>query len=59
MMDEALTPAQVRTLRAERVTRISQLKRHLAMFLSQGIDPTMLIDIMLELMHLQDTHNEQ
>jgi len=59
MMSDALTPAQVRTLRAERVTRISQLKRHLAMHLSKGIDPTMLIDIMLELMHLQEDHNEQ
>lgn len=59
MMSDALTPAQARTLRAERATRISQLKRHLAMFLSKGIDPTMLIDIMLELMHLQDNHNEQ
>ncbi len=59
MMSDALTPAQVRTLRAERATRISQLKRHLAMHLSKGIDPTMLIDIMLELMHLQEDHNEQ
>jgi len=59
MMSEPLTPAQVRTLRAERVTRISQLKRHLAMFLSKGIEPTMLLDLMLELMHLQDDHNEQ
>jgi len=59
MMSEPLTPAQVRTIRAERATRISQLKRHLAMHLSKGIDPTMLIDIMLELMHLQETHNEQ
>jgi hypothetical protein len=59
MMSEPLTPAQARTLRAERVTRISQLKRHLAMHLSKGIDPTMLLDLMLELMHLQDNHNEQ
>jgi len=59
MMSEPLTPAQVRTLRAERATRISQLKRHLAMHLSKGIDPTMLLDLMLELMHLQETHNEQ
>ena len=59
MMSEPLTPAEVRTLRAERATRISQLRRHLAMFLSKGIDPTMLIDIMLELMHLQEDHNGQ
>jgi len=59
MMSDALTPAQVRTLRAERATRISQLKRHLAMHLSKGIDPTMLLDLMLELMHLQEDHNEQ
>ncbi len=59
MMSEPLTPAEVRTLRAERVTRISQLKRHLAMHLSKGIDPTMLLDLMLELMHLQEDHNGQ
>jgi hypothetical protein len=59
MMSAPLTPALVRTLRAERATRISQLRRHLAMFLSKGIDPTMLLDLMLELMHLQEDHNEQ
>ena len=59
MMSEPLTPAQVRTLRAERATRISHLKRHLAMHLSKGIDPTMLLDLMLELMHLQEDHNGQ
>lgn len=59
MMSEPLTPAEVRTLRAERATRISHLKRHLAMHLSKGIDPTMLLDLMLELMHLQEDHNEQ
>jgi hypothetical protein len=59
MISEPLTPAQARTLRAERATRISQLKRHLAMHLSKGIDPTMLLDLMLELMHLQEAHNEQ
>ena len=45
-------------LGAERATRIRRLKRRLAMFLLKGIKPEFLIDMMVELMTLQEEHQE-
>ena len=58
MMSETCTPDSARYLRAERATRIRRLKRRLAMFLLKGIKPEFLIDIMVELMTLQEEHQE-
>ena len=58
MMSEAYTPDSARTIRVERAIRIRRLKRRIAMFMSQGIDPVLLVGIMVELMTLQEKHQE-
>ena len=58
MMSEAYTPDSARTIRVERAIRIRRLKRRVAMFMSQGIDPFLLVNIMVELMTLQEKHQE-
>jgi len=54
-----LSPALARHVRAERVTRIRRLKRHLAYFLSLGIEPVALVGLMVELMTLQEEHHKE
>ena len=58
MMVEVHQPDSARTIRAERAIRIRRLKRRVAMFMSQGIDPFLLVNIMVELMTLQEKHQE-
>ena len=58
MMSEAYTPDSARTIRVERAIRIRRLKRRVAMFMSQGIDPVLLVGIMVELLNLQEKHQE-
>tara|TARA_R100001463_G_scaffold9289_1_gene27812 strand:- start:639 stop:827 length:189 start_codon:yes stop_codon:yes gene_type:complete len=58
MMVEVFSPDSARTIRVERAIRIRRLKRRIAMFMSQGIDPVLLVNIMVELMTLQEKHQE-
>ena len=58
MMSEAYTPDSARTIRVERAIHIRRLKRRVAMFMSQGIDPVLLVGIMVELLTLQEKHQE-
>ena len=58
MMVEAYTPDSMRTIRIERAIRIRRLKRRVAMFMSQGIDPVLLVGIMIELLTLQEKQQE-
>ena len=58
MMVEVFSPDSARTIRGERAIRIRRLKRRVAMFMSQGIDPFLLVGIMVELMTLQEKHQE-
>ena len=58
MMVEVFSPDSARTIRAERAIRIRRLKRRGAMFMSQGIAPFLLVNIMVELMTLQEKHQE-
>ena len=58
MMFEVFSPDSARTIRVERAIRIRRLKRRIAMFMSQGIDPVLLVNIMVELMTLQEKHQE-
>ncbi len=58
MMVEVYTPDSMRTIRIERAIRIRRLKRRVAMFMSQGIDPVLLVGIMIELLTLQEKQQE-
>ena len=58
MMVEVYTPDSMRTIRIERAIRIRRLKRRVAMVMSQGIDPVLLVGIMIELLTLQEKQQE-
>ena len=58
MMVEVYTPDSMRTIRIERAIRIRRHKRRVAMFMSQGIDPVLLVGIMIELVTLQEKQQE-
>ena len=59
MMPDVYTPDSARTIRVERAIRIRRLKRQLAMFMSQGIDPVLLVGIMAEIMTMQEQHHQE